>query len=374
MRVLTECVSSSNERSQCCKRRSIMMTTSCSGTSGPSNGPPLGDTDSAVLADVMAFLDDFDDSGDRDAWLADTPVSPTAVSVVTDPVTPSRSTSKRSEGLDSSSHRPRPYSAAKNKARVNRYWKRKEELQVLRSQAVSLKGHLDLLQQCARSPMEIEVTSALGVTIRSAYRSAVGKMDWKHRAAQEEQLRYHSERINAQLRQLLIFQRQWTSELGVCLQSGSGAPIKVRMLLSSRLFVRDRDVSLTYRMSHSTPQIESNARSDGERLDDRISILRCVYEEARMLANLGAVLPMAPSTSLPETKLKSPIEWTTSFSIPVSDPRRVGKMWWDSFHKMVDTLEAGTVSLKVRWVHRFWLKRSLVTHSDAIWTMAVSRR
>lgn len=193
---------------------------------------PLGDADPALLADVIAFLDGFDEMRGGDSWLPRPPISPTAVSGVIESV--NSTTTRRAvvptcarEAKSPSVSRRQSAVSAKNRARVDRYQKRRQELQSLRGQVATLTEQLERLQQRANSTLEARATSTLGITIRSAYRGAV---DWERRAEQERQMRHHAEQTNAQLRQVLRSQQQWNSTFESWLRQISGSSIRVHAL------------------------------------------------------------------------------------------------------------------------------------------------
>lgn len=332
--------------------------------------PQLTDTDAAVLADVIAFLDDVEIGATAD-WASDPPFSPadsSCAETIVKPAAPKLrvepkplvATGKRRPGRPPSLRPHQSKADPKNRARVEKYWQQKRELQALKDEVAVLTAQVDELQSRAISAMEVEVTSALCITIRSTYRAAFAKMAWKRRAGQEQQVRRHAEKVNAELRQLVRKQKQWVDDLNEYMQHSPAIPAKV--LLSD---VRPR-VSLwsltgvggcnqTFDgMEDASADISSVVHNADDRdsiEDARIAILQRVYQEAWILANIGAAVKIEQldwsGSSGPETHVISRNEWTTTFTIPVGNPRSVGDLWWSTYQQLCKAPDSGTVSLTV---------------------------
>jgi len=150
---------------------------------------PLDDSnDPAVLADVIAFLDGFDEAVHFDkSELTPTSASPRV-------------------GADRRGSR----AAEENRARVERYWRKKDELSLLRKQVAYLTGLL--------------------VTVGRARDSHGG--DWKHRLDRERELRLRAEKTNAQLREVLRTHELWRCGLSKKLQGAWPSSMEVRQLHS----------------------------------------------------------------------------------------------------------------------------------------------
>lgn len=329
--------------------------------------------DGAVVQDVLAFLDDFDQScgGDHDEM--DQPSETT---------TSSGADSPRIGAIDSQAGvtdasklgRRRARAEASNRARVRRYQKKKDELHALRRQVASLTNRVELLARCARSPVQAQQTSALGVTIRRAFGStAAPSLNWQRRARTEREMRVCSEQVNAQLRQLLCAHLERASALDFEVQrAGNDIQANVRMLLlagtcpfplnTNRFHafwtpLDYHDCQLLQLLGHDCtvqrPTIQSHGTLDAEAQEAAWSyVLRQLYEEACALADLNSLDTIGnfdwADTALTNAPTKTPIEWTNSFSIPRSDPRSVGKMWWHSIQQHRFSPDSGVDLFTVR--------------------------
>jgi len=105
------------------------------------------DDSAVVVQDVLAFLDDFDRSSGNDSAATDRQ----SEGSVTDSLGVEEN-DRQIAGIDPVKlSRRRARAEASNRARVQRYQRKKGELHALRRQVASLVGRVALLQQCARS-------------------------------------------------------------------------------------------------------------------------------------------------------------------------------------------------------------------------------
>jgi hypothetical protein len=170
---------------------------------------PLDDSnDPAVLADVIAFLDGFDEAVHFDkSELTPTSASPRV-------------------GADRRGSR----AAEENRARVERYWRKKDELSLLRKQVAYLTGTLERMKRATGVSLEVKSANGLLVTVGRARDSHGG--DWKHRLDRERELRLRAEKTNAQLREVLRTHELWRCGLSKKLQGAWPSSMEVRQLHS----------------------------------------------------------------------------------------------------------------------------------------------
>lgn len=230
--------------------------------------------DASLLADVLAFLDDFD---------APAPPSP--------PPSP-----------------PAERKSAKNSARLALYWRKKRELHTLRAQAEQLQRRLAVLRQCAAAPPEVAAAERLGAALRRA------KVDWRERAEHQRELRARAERTNAELRRLLRTHRRWTDSAALQLRLGDLGAAEAAAVSSSKA---EADPRLSLWMGVFRCFLDE-ARAVVE-LDPADLAHQFDWTGA---AALGSALP------------KPAFSWTTSFAIQVNDPHAVGEGWWQSIQNL----------------------------------------
>lgn len=175
---------------------------------------PLDDSnDPAVLADVIAFLDGFEEAVHFD--MGATRQSDLAMTAA---------------GSRLGADQRRSRAAEENRARVERYWRKKDELSLLRKQVAYLTGTLERMKRATGTRLEVKSANGLLVTVGRTRDSRGG--GWKHRLDRERELRLRAEKTNAQLREVLRTHELWRSGLGKKLQGAWPGSVEVRQLHS----------------------------------------------------------------------------------------------------------------------------------------------
>jgi len=322
------------------------------------------DDSAVVVQDVLAFLDDFDRSSGNDSAATDRQ----SEGSVTDSLGVEKN-DRQIAGIDPVKlSRRRARAEASNRARVQRYHRKKGELHALRRQVASLVGRVALLQQCARSQMQVQQTSALGVTIRRALGSTTGGVSWKRRADVEREMRIRSDQTNAQLKQLLRASLERVSAMkGEAQQAGDGIRANVRVSLNaSFVLLPDSNSCLACQFmllvgEECNVQPQSSGKLDADTQDIAWSnVLRQLYEEACALADLNSLHTIENLDWAEPTFMGPPIEWTSSYSIPHSDPRSVGKKWWHCIQQHCFSPDSGVGLLTVRIAWSFKALRTVL--------------
>lgn len=297
----------------------------------------MGDSgaDAAVLADVLAFLDQFEvDDRPEPAQRAPEASSPAPQSAAE----PSASPQKR--------RKPRePNAQARNRARLALYRRKKQELQALRGEVEGLARRLDILRRCGASELEARAADALSVTIRRA------RIDWRRVAERERALRAQAEQSNADLRRLVEMQQQWASDVGGQLQFWQGGGVQVdaglrlqpptpRPLLtivSGKLYQRSvLDATPPPDPVFQPPSIGS-------------SVIRALFDKAYRASELDPLSALKNFDWADAAAHMHPsIKWSTSFQVPVADPDTVGMAWWQAIQNADNLQGLRTDEITVR--------------------------
>jgi len=171
-------------------------------------------------------------------------------------------------------------------------------------------------------------------------------------------MRIRSDQTNAQLKQLLRASLERVSAMkGEAQQAGDGIRANVRVSLNaSFVLLPDSNSCLACQFmllvgEECNVQPQSSGKLDADTQDIAWSnVLRQLYEEACALADLNSLHTIENLDWAVELSEKQPVEWTSSFSIPQSDPRSVGKKWWHSIQQHRFSPNSGIDLFTVRFI------------------------
>lgn len=174
----------------------------------------LGDgCDHETLADVLAFLDAFDEPGEPEPRSAAPPQPTFDASEVRGPA-----------AAPPFERRRHSRASARNQARVARYWKHKDELQSLRSTAEFLSN---VLEAKKRGSLTLRSLHASPRSVAKQLSQAAGT-NWEQRARVERELRRRAEDTNARLRRLAGKQMKWSNMLDATMRKAWWSTWQVR--------------------------------------------------------------------------------------------------------------------------------------------------